>query len=360
MERKTRRQDSRLTNRERVKKETLIAKQKKNTIIRRTVAGLGVAAALTVAVGGYKFSQGDESPVIAPQATESFTPLTFITEQDIREIAAGGFEDYRNVLGIEVDSAGFNSKMSLAPSIAKMTPEQYEKYCGSGLEYKCQEAFAITRNGVNEVYFYKEEMDRLFSKYPRTEAYRGLRDEVIYVTSLHEFGHWAPPDTSMSDELYELTIQHFGKELPDILDKTKYTKGKVNGAEVSGIKSDNVGGFTAFQGLEEAEVQIIAEHVLLNSGRKVYDTYGANATDSYHIEQRKLLIKLLSAMNTDYGAAVRSLAELRLKDGGRDEFMIAIGEKFGAPKEAALKKGFDILVAVNSGDTQAYASLTSK
>ena len=337
-------------------------KKRKTGIIATAVASLtlfGASAGLIHSRAG----EGSELAPVVPQATTSVPELVSnlpeITNKDVVSKALPSAADYTRVVGVPIAGPRLEASVSLAPSLARMTSAEKQKYCAPGLESKCREAAAITQ-GPDAIYFYTDAINKLFpSGTKNTEETRNSRNELISWALLHEISHWKGEQSAYepSDELFNLVIKYAGEKQP-VLKDPKYVKDVVKGTLIRGKDSTGAGAFEAFKGLEEAEAENISRYILQNRGGKVYANLD-NPNDTYFIEQRRMLDDLLRKLNPDYGESVKWLAQMREKKGGREEIMKTVGKKFDASDETALENGFKIMFAIDAGDTNTYKTLVA-
>lgn len=352
-----------LSRREREKQEAKIKVKRRTRRNRFIGAAVGSAVLLSAtAAGVYSVAGPDSSRGTSAEATRtsdlSLLPLPELRGEDVTSQALLAASEYTRLTGVPVDGERLKESISFAPNYSKMDSQEKEKFCGRGLEIKCREASAITKDADN-IFFYKDGIDALFLNPRNTELARNHRNEAILWVLLHETSHWIGDThtTTPSDELYQLVVKYFGEKSP-FIKESKYVKGDISGAVISGKDTTSTGFFGVFNGVDEAEAENNARYILQNRGAKTYANF-ENPNDMYVLEQRKMLEDLYKKLNPDYGASIRWVAQMRVQQGGREEIFKTVGKRFGASESSALELGFRIYFAIDRGDFTTYRELTS-
>lgn len=276
--------------------------------------------------------------------------LPSLTEREIQEAAAIVVEDYNRVLDLSLDQDEVKEQVVLVKeleeyqAILKRVEEGYE----AGDELKRPAIATHERSPYGrKIFLYQKAIEAMTSRLPNNEKGRQARADFIRFVITHELGHWLGACYE-SEALHDLIFQKiFKKSFAGKNIKNGFVKGAEIKATVDGVEK------AALQNLEEAEVVVISEFVIKN--RADPKIVVPPSVEEFGIKtQHELLLDLLNKLNPDLNQSIKTLARLRMQEGGREKFCRLIGEKFNARPGDQLFFGLVVLLAIDYADIEIY------
>lgn len=312
------------------------------------IAALSVGAVVTAPL--LNACAGPSNPNIRPTSVPTLISNHELDQAEVSRIARLAINDYNRVLGLNVNAEKAVSSVQMVATLSEYQ-NILKNMDDSYIPQDETNRIAVTDDKRKKIYIYKPGYDFYTKTLPQTEQGKQGREEFLEKILTHELAHWAAPEY-MSPEIHKVVYGTMLANLPNNKGKPTEDLG-VQGAKIYA----KVGGEkrTNFKRVEEAEADLISNHVMLKRGKPKTINY----PDIGLANRLRLLGDLIIKLGPDANENVKNLAQLRGQEKGREAICGLIGKTHNKPSSDHLFFGMSVLYAIEVGDETLYRQLTS-